>query len=72
MDKTAFHDINRSKLVSYFEKGDKSTQKLGFELEHILLHVGTGEPVSYSEPGGVRELEESDLCKLFSKPLGKN
>ena len=24
------------------------------------------------EPGGVRELEESDLCKLFSKPLGKN
>ena len=58
MDKTAFHDINRRKLVSYFEKGDKSTQKLGFELEHILLHVGTGEPVSYSEPGGVRDVLE--------------
>ena len=51
-----FHDINRDKIVTYFEKGDKYARTLGFELEHVLLHAGTGVPVSYSEPGGVRDV----------------
>jgi len=58
MSKASFHEINRRKLISYFETGDKANQKLGFELEHILLHVGTCEPVTYSEPGGVRDVLE--------------
>lgn len=61
--KTAFHDINRDKLVAFFEKGDKYTRKLGFELEHILLHADTHEAVSYSEPGGARDV----LVRLAEK-----
>ena len=61
--KTNYHDINRDKLVAFFEKGDKYTRTLGFELEHIILHAGTGEPVAYSEPGGVRDV----LVKLAEK-----
>ena len=60
---TMYHDINRDKLVAFFEKGDKYTRTLGFELEHIILHAGTGEPVAYSEPGGVRDV----LVKLAEK-----
>ena len=51
-----FHDVNRRRLVDFFEKGDKYTRTLGFELEHIVLHAGTGAPVSYSEPGGIRDV----------------
>ena len=54
--RTAFHDINRKKLVAYFEKGDKFNRTLGFELEHVILRAETGEKVSYSEPGGVRDV----------------
>ena len=53
-----FHNLNRDKLVAFFEKGDKYTRSLGFELEHVLLHKGTHEPVRYSESGGVREVLE--------------
>ncbi|MBO4352119.1 MAG: glutamate--cysteine ligase, partial [Eggerthellaceae bacterium] len=62
-NKTKFHDINRKNLVAYFEKGDKYTRSLGFELEHIILHAGSGEKVSYSEPGGIRDV----LIKLSEK-----
>jgi len=55
---TDFHKLNRDKLVAFFEKGDKYTRSLGFELEHVILHKGTHEPVRYSEPGGVREVLE--------------
>ena len=58
-----FHNVNREKLTSYFERGDKYTRTLGFELEHILLHADTGRSVSYSEPGGVRDV----LVKLAEK-----
>ena len=62
-DKSHFHDVNREKLVAYFEKGDKYTRLLGFELEHIILHAGTGKPVSYSESGGIRDvLERLSAC----------
>ena len=57
-ERTRFHDVNREKLVAYFEKGDKYTRMLGFELEHIILRAGTGAPVAYSEPGGVRDVLE--------------
>ena len=60
---TSFHDINRDNLVAYFEKGDKYTRSLGFELEHIILHKGTGSPAAYSKPGGVRDV----LVKLAEK-----
>ena len=56
MGKTAYNDINRANLVALFEGGDKYSQALGFELEHILLHKGTQAPVSYDEPGGVRDV----------------
>ena len=55
-EKTRFHDINRTKLVDFFQKGDKYARTLGFELEHVILHAGTDQPVSYSEPGGVRDV----------------
>ena len=55
-EKTSFHDTNRRNLVAYFEKGDKFSRTLGFELEHILLKKGTHEPVSYSEQGGARDV----------------
>ncbi len=51
-----YRKLNRRKLVDFFNKGDTYTQKLGFELEHILLHKGTNAPVSYSEPGGVHDI----------------
>ena len=53
---SAYHAINRDNLVAYFEKGDKFNKTLGFELEHIVLHAETHEPVSYSEPGGIRDV----------------
>jgi len=62
-DATSFHAINRDKMIAYFEKGDKYTRTLGFELEHVILRAGTGKPVSYSEPGGVRDV----LTKLVDK-----
>ena len=55
-DQTDFHEMNRDKLVAFFEKGDKYTRSLGFELEHVLLHRGTHAPVTYSEPGGVLDV----------------
>ncbi|MBQ3329226.1 MAG: gamma-glutamyl-gamma-aminobutyrate hydrolase family protein [Eggerthellaceae bacterium] len=55
--------LNRQNLIDYFEKGEKSTRTLGFELEHIILHAGTGRAVSYSEPGGIRDvLERLSAC----------
>ena len=51
-----FHKLNRDKLVAFFEKGDKYTRSLGFELEHVLLHKETHAPVTYSEPCGVRDV----------------
>ena len=55
-NRSKFHDVNRDKMVAYFEKGDKYSRMLGFELEHIILHADTGAPVSYLEPGGVRDV----------------
>ena len=60
---TNYRDINRQNMIAYFEKGDKYTRSLGFELEHIILRAGTGERVSYSEPGGIRDV----LVKLSEK-----
>lgn len=60
---TNYRDINRQNMIAYFEKGDKYTRSLGFELEHIILRAGTGEKVSYSEPGGIRDV----LVKLSEK-----
>ena len=51
-----YRKLNRDKMVAFFERGDKYSRKLGFELEHVLLHKGTHAPVSYSEPGGVRDI----------------
>ena len=51
----SFAALNRETLVDYFERSCKSTQTLGFELEHILLHDDDS-PVSYSEPGGVHDV----------------
>ncbi|MBQ9001943.1 MAG: gamma-glutamyl-gamma-aminobutyrate hydrolase family protein, partial [Eggerthellaceae bacterium] len=45
-------------LVALFEGGDKYSRALGFELEHVLLHRGSHAPVSYDEPGGVRDVLE--------------
>lgn len=47
---------NRENLVAFFEAGCKQARALGFELEHILLRCGTNAPVSYDEPGGVRDV----------------
>ena len=47
--------LNRENIVKYFRDSCKSDQTLGFELEHVLLHED-GRPVSYSEPGGVRDV----------------
>ena len=52
---TSFQKLNRDNLVKYFKNSSKYSQTLGFELEHILLHKD-GMPVSYSEPGGVRDV----------------
>ncbi len=53
-----YRNVNRDKLIAFFEKGDKFTRSIGFELEHILLRKGSGAPVSYSEPNGVRDILE--------------
>lgn len=55
---TTFHDINKNNLIALFESGEKHKQSLGFELEHVLLHKGTRAPVTYAEPGGVRDILE--------------
>ena len=57
VDGTDYRNLNRQKLMAYFEAGDKSTQKFGFELEHALLHED-GSAVRYSEPRGVRDVLE--------------
>ena len=63
VDERGFRDANRQLLIGYFEKGDKYSRKLGFELEHILLKAETGEAVSYSGPGGARDV----LVKLSER-----
>ncbi len=55
-ESSSFHERNRAKMVAFFERGDTCSQKLGFELEHVLLHARTNEPVSYSEPRGVHDI----------------
>ncbi len=50
-----FKKLNRQQLVDYLRGGCAFTQKLGFELEHIVLHRD-GSPVSYSEPGGIGDV----------------
>ena len=60
---TQFHEVNRNKIVAYFTRGHKFTRTLGFELEHVVVHIGTGQAVSYSEPGGIRDV----LTKLSEK-----
>ncbi len=50
---TDYRKINRQKLVEYIRGGCVFTQRLGFELEHIVLHQD-GSPVTYSEENGIR------------------
>lgn len=57
-EKTPIQEANRQRIVSFFEKGGKRSRTLGFELEHIVLHAETGRSVSYSEPGGIRDVLE--------------
>ena len=63
-----FHKLNRDKLVAFFQKGDKYTRSLGFELEHVLLHKGTHAPATYSEPCGVRDVLKR-LAPAYDKVL---
>ncbi|NPD31740.1 C26 family cysteine hydrolase domain-containing family [Eggerthellaceae bacterium zg-997] len=53
-----FAAINRAKLVAFFRAGVKDKQMFGYELEHIVLRKDTEGPVSYDEPGGIREVLE--------------
>ena len=63
-----FHKLNRDKLVAFFQKGDKFTRSLGFELEHVLLHKGTHVPATYSEPCGVCDVLKR-LAPAYDKVL---
>ena len=48
--------LNKAALVSYFEEGAVAEpREVGIELEHFLVD-GTGEPLSYSQPHGVRDV----------------
>ena len=53
--KIDFRKVNRDKLVAFFKSGEKFSQNMGFELEHIVVRRD-GSPVSYSEPGGIRDV----------------
>ena len=53
--KIDFHKVNRDKLVAFFKSGEKFSQSMGFELEHIVVRRD-GSPVAYSEPGGIRDV----------------
>lgn len=47
---------NVAAIAAYLASGCKKTSKcVGIELEHILVD-GTGDPISYSQPHGVREI----------------
>ena len=47
---------NKAALVAYFEEGSVADpREVGIELEHFLVD-GTGEPLSYSQPHGVRDV----------------
>ena len=52
---TDFGKLNRQNLVDYLRGGCTFEQRLGFELEHVVLREN-GEPVSYSEPGGTHDI----------------
>ena len=56
--KTDFREANRRLIVEFLEAGCKQTKRLGFELEHCIVHRDTHKAVSYSEPGGVRDILE--------------
>lgn len=59
MDETRqFHEINRDKLVALFAKGEKFARTIGVRLEHVIDRKDAGGAVSYSEPGGVRDVLE--------------
>lgn len=50
---------NRSAIRTILEEGCTQTEKrLGIELEHILVD-NTGDPISYSQPDGVRDVLEA-------------
>ncbi len=47
---------NKAALVAYFEGGAVAEpREIGIELEHFLVD-GTGEPLTYSQPHGVRDV----------------
>ena len=66
--KAFMHDANRQKLIDFFQKGDKYSQRLGFELEHILVRKTSKRPVSYSEVNGVRDVLER-LAPYYDREL---
>lgn len=48
--------LNKAALVAYFEEGSVAEpREVGIELEHFLVDA-TGEPLSYSQPHGVRDV----------------
>jgi glutamate--cysteine ligase len=62
-------DENRDRIVAYFAAGGKghgadAQGGLGVELEHILVHQGSGAAVSYAGSNGVCELLEN-LSPLY-------
>lgn len=67
VEENDFHAVNRDNLIAYFEKGDKYSRTLGFELEHVILHAD-GSAVSYSEAGGVRDVLLK-LSELYDRVL---
>lgn len=53
-----YREQNLQLIADYLSSGCKQgSRRLGVEMEHTLVH-DDGRPVSYSEPGGVKELLE--------------
>ena len=80
-DTRQFHEANRDKLVAYFSKGEKYSRTLGVRLEHVIVRKNAGGAISYSDPGGVRDVlerlapfydekaYEGEMLVRLSKPL---
>lgn len=52
-----YREQNVQLIVDYLRSGCHESHKLGVEMEHALIRAD-GRAVSYSEPGGIRELLE--------------
>ncbi|NTU90034.1 MAG: hypothetical protein HGA54_09100, partial [Actinobacteria bacterium] len=61
---------NRGRIADYIRSGSApdGNYMIGLELEHIIVHRTTQEPVTYAEPNGIRDVLEA-LAPFYDRRI---